>query len=693
MYLSATRTLRSLSALGLCSLAVALTGCGMGMSSVATPNSLSNLGGIVHGGPQGDAGATVTLYATTTAAYATGGTVLATTTTDQFGFFNFGSSAAVCPTGQQAYITVQGGNPGLAQSASNPNILLMAALGDCSGISTSTSIYINELTTVAAGYALSNFMSIGSDGTVYVSAPSTNNAATGNCTVNSTTGESTCTAAGLRHAFLNALNLVNAVSADGSSTPTGTAYTTVPGNTSSTVPTLLINTLGNVLMSCVNSAGGTAGDTSPCGLLFTATTPPSTSTTAPVTPSNTLQAVLNLAKYPTLTPANVSAVFDRQSGFVFYTPNLAAAPSDYSLAIAYAGPVSGTNYQYGFYTVTDINDTTYTITQAASSGAGHTHVDAMSPYGGASYEGAVISAAACAAASPCEAGVDTVGNIWLANTSGSNSNVYQINAADGSVVSTIPLSTAANSAAVDKYNNVYATSALVTGSNVFEKSPTGTTFTAVASETQATPEYITVAADGSVWNSNYNTSNVQASYLQNTSTSSTPALSAPVLATGGATSSAYGISFDASGNAWLNGLTTLYTIAPSATSASATYTISGPGGAGSGVTKTSTGSRFHAQDGDGDIFLPDNGQNVVYQYFPGTHNFVYMVPCTGNSGTACITTGQRVAASRNAEVDATGSLWISNPSATLANGNIVQIIGTAAPAWGQRSYQKIGSRP
>ncbi|MFC6645222.1 hypothetical protein ACFQBQ_06385 [Granulicella cerasi] len=673
------------------SASVLLSGCGMGSSTTAS-NSIANVSGTVHGGPQGDANASITLYATTTAAYGTGGTVLASTTTDQFGFFNFGNSAAVCPTGQQAYIVVTGGNPGLGAGQSNPNITLMAALGDCSGISTATSIYINEATTVAAGYALSNFMSVDTAG-VHVSAPSTNNAQTGTCVVNSTTGLSTCTAAGLRHAFMNALNLVNSVSADGSSTPTGMAYTTIPGNTSSTVPTLLINTLSNILMSCVNSTGGAAGDSTNCGKLFTATTPPTTSAVSPVTPTNTLQAVLNLAKYPTLTPANVSATFALASGFTYYTPSLATVPSDYSMAIAYQGPVSGTTYQYGFYTVTDINDTTYTMAQTASSGAGNTRIDALSPYGGASYQGPIISAIGCAAASPCEAGVDTVGNIWLANTVSTASNVYQISTSNGSLVNTTAVSTAANSAAVDKYNNVYVTSALVTGPNVFMKAAGSSTFAAVASETQATPEYITVAADGSVWNANYNTSNVQASYIQNTSTGATPTLASPVLATGGATSSAYGISFDAAGNTWVNGLSTLYSIVPGQTTAAGVYAISGIGGSGTGATKAATSARFHAQDGDGNIFLPDNGQNVVYQYFPGTHSFVYLVPCTGNTGTACLTAGQRVAASRNAEVDATGSIWISNPSATVANGNIVQIIGTAAPAWGQRSYQKIGSRP
>ncbi len=117
-----------------------------------------------------------------------------------------------------------------------------------------------------------------------------------------------------------------------------------------------------------------------------------------------------------------------------------------------------------------------------------------------------------------------------------------------------------------------------------------------------------------------------------------------------------------------------------------TFTISGIGGnaATTGNPVAAASARFNTQDGDGNIFTSDNGKNSVYQFFPSTSNFIYMIPCTGNSGTACITSGQRIAAARNVVTDSTGSIWVSNPSATVGNGNIAQIIGTAAPTWGQQ---------
>jgi len=116
----------------------------------------------------------------------------------------------------------------------------MAALGPCAALNGNTFIIMNEVTTVAAAYALSGFTTI-SGTTANVSAPANNNAATGTTTA----------AAGLTHAFLNAANLAN--------TRTGTANVNIVNNAAQAsslngiVPQAQINALANSLQSCVAS--------------------------------------------------------------------------------------------------------------------------------------------------------------------------------------------------------------------------------------------------------------------------------------------------------------------------------------------------------------------------------------------------------------------------------------------------------
>jgi hypothetical protein len=141
-----------------------------------------------------------------------------------------------------------------------------------------------------------------------------------------------CVAAGLTHAFANALNLVDSVSVNGVA-PMGTAFTVTPSNPNGSVPTALVNSLANSVEACVNSPGGTAGDGSNCGNLFAATTVPGS------TPTNTFQAMLNVAQYPALaSPTNVTNLFAVPPASAnFYQPALTVAPTDYSLAIGYSG--------------------------------------------------------------------------------------------------------------------------------------------------------------------------------------------------------------------------------------------------------------------------------------------------------------------------------------------------------------------
>ena len=203
----------------------ALTGCGAGsFGSHAGPVQASVvMQGHVLGGQQPVTGAAIQLYAASQLGYGLPATALiaSAVTTDANGSFIItGDYTCPYPT-SQVYLTATGGTPG--GLGANANLALMAALGPCGNLTASTSIAVNELTTVASAYALSPFMS---SPTQLSTSPTnvtglTNAAATVNKLVNITSGQ-----------------------APGSTLPAG-----------ATEPLAELNTLANILASCVNSNG------------------------------------------------------------------------------------------------------------------------------------------------------------------------------------------------------------------------------------------------------------------------------------------------------------------------------------------------------------------------------------------------------------------------------------------------------
>jgi predicted outer membrane repeat protein len=109
--------------------------------------------GIVTGGTTGISGSTVTLYAAGGSGYGSGATSLGTTTSAGDGSFTMTFSV---PVGNpQTYITATGGDAG---QGPNSAIGLMAALGPFNGLSEATTVTINELTTAAAEWSLTQFL-------------------------------------------------------------------------------------------------------------------------------------------------------------------------------------------------------------------------------------------------------------------------------------------------------------------------------------------------------------------------------------------------------------------------------------------------------------------------------------------------------------------------------------------------------
>jgi hypothetical protein len=251
--------------------------------------------GLVHGGQQPVTGATIQLYAVGTTGDGSASTPLLSPapTSDANGGFNI-SGAYTCPSPSSlVYIVASGGNPGLPPGTNNAALSMMAALGPCGNLSPSTFIYINELTTVAAVYPLAPYM-----------------------TSSSAVGSAPGDAAALAAAFTLASYFAN--------TATGTTPGTgIPAGT--TVPVEQINTIGNILATCINSTGGVSGDNTACGTLFLLTTP-----TGLPPATDTVTALLHLANDPTL---NTASLYDLVTPTAPYQPSQPQTPPDLSVRL------------------------------------------------------------------------------------------------------------------------------------------------------------------------------------------------------------------------------------------------------------------------------------------------------------------------------------------------------------------------
>ena len=196
-----------------------------------------------------------------------------------------------CPdTSSQLYLLVRGGTVGTAPA--NSAITLATVIGQCGQLTTSSQFVVNEVTTAATVWGLSQFLT-----------------ASGNI------GASATNAKGLANAFATVANLANPA--------TGTSPgATFPATGKS--PAARLNTLANLLNTCTASVDGVA-----CNKLLAAATPNGAST-----PGNTLDAAFNLIRNPAL---NVAALYTQAATSSAFTPALTSAPSDWTLFVNYTG--------------------------------------------------------------------------------------------------------------------------------------------------------------------------------------------------------------------------------------------------------------------------------------------------------------------------------------------------------------------
>ncbi len=274
-------------------LPVVLAGCGAGTITTETAGTLA-MTGHVHGGVQPIAGATIQLFAAGTNGNGSQSLSLLThpVVTDSQSYFTLTGDYNCPSANSQVYLVARGGNPGYPGNVNNTALVLLSALGSCGNLIANPNAFIsvNEVSTVAAVYALAPFM-----------------------TAYDHVGSSTTNAMGITNAFLNAHLL--------SDTSTGMAPQ-LPSNLATETGKLYA--LADAIVPCVNSTGGSA-----CTPLFTAAT-----ASGGTAPTDVLGALLSIVKSP---GRNVAAVYNAIGSTPPYPTTLTQAPSDWTMSLTVKG--------------------------------------------------------------------------------------------------------------------------------------------------------------------------------------------------------------------------------------------------------------------------------------------------------------------------------------------------------------------
>ncbi|SNS72333.1 Streptogramin lyase [Granulicella rosea] len=509
---------KKIEAILLSTLTLLVAGCGTGLSHVAESvpqggGSAIVVNGSFHGGQQPIVGATVQLYAVGTRGLYSPATPLIGTTvvTDANGGFNIAgkwdctSNTNTYGVNPLIYIVGTGGNPGLGGTVNNTASALMAAIGPCSSFTSTSYVSVNELTTVAATFALAPFMGsyaqIGASGT---------------------------NAPGLVNAFQTASLLVNPSSG------------TMPGPnlpTNATMPTSEIATLADILSLCVNS-NGTDGN---CAAVFAAAKPSGGST-----PANTIAAALDIAQNP---GNNVTQLFNLAPATGPYQPLLPQAPNDWTVAVNYTG--GGLNSPGGL--AVDASGNIWVANAGGNSVTELSNTGALLT-GSAGYTGSgnILGAQAIA--------VDRTGNVWVADTL--LSSVVKLTLSSGIIQSNASYTAGGidgpTALALDSHSNVWVSN--FAGASVTELNSSGVAVGGsplTANGTLRSPFGIAGDLAGNMWVTDNAGSNV--AEFSNSQT-----LLSGAGYTDGSMIAPEGIGIDTSGEAWIadNGVNSVSLLSP-----------------------------------------------------------------------------------------------------------------------------------
>jgi hypothetical protein len=496
----------------LASTVVLATGCANMATTAPSVNAIGSaatVGGRLHGGSQPVTGASVTLYYAGRSGYGSGvtqdgyATVAATTTTDSTGSFSFIKDATpndttsgktfscpisgpgvTLPTGVDndplVYVIARGGNTLNTPDSTvhNDAAVFLGVFGLCSQISASSFLNLNEVTTVASIAALQQYFNpvteaIGTDGIGAAKTALVNTLGTISNLANVATGTAV------------ASTQLSGSSGNGLDNVTVTV----------TSPAATINQIANILAACVNNASASA---TPCTTLFTNATQPNVVQTdrpyqsAPFpTASDTLQAAYYMLSNPTNgSTDNLKNLFKLASAVgAPFQPSLSAAPSDWSISIAYSSASTcGTNSGSFISAPRDLN----------IDGAGNVWIANGQATNGnlseISISGVPTTCVFLGGGSSGGSTIDPQGNIWYGTTAANNLFSYNPSLHSSQTYTTPapPLAVTADGA-----GNIYFSTA--PDGSLYEIASGATTPTQVATGLGAVPSRLMPDATGAIW--------------------------------------------------------------------------------------------------------------------------------------------------------------------------------------------------
>ena len=545
-----------------------------------------------------------------------------------YGAFN-GTTQTISPmsfssTTFSVELGTYGGSPG-----GGPNTGTATPVGG--NFSSLKFVYMNEVSTVAMAYAVAQFSAIGTaqnDG-VHVGTSSTN-------------------LLGLQNAANNAGNLYDiqgSIVGTGGDGDTHIARATTPAGNGQLLQKTL-DTLGNILANCVDSANTYSATTAPggtqstqCATIFNNAT--SDGSTTGTKPNDTATAMFNIVTHPsgaTSNPNFVSNLYNSITGNAPYQPSNPNLPNDFVIGIKYTGsefvnPGECSGDSLGNMWCGDFGANTLTK---------------LSPLGAVLYTLTVPSA--------FHTMVDISNNVWAASQNGAA--VYEFTSAGVAVAGSPYTDGGAFSTPAGISNNGNGLT-LVTNfgnNNAILIAGQGTTATFMTATSTCAHNETTNAFDsaGYGWTSGGSANQACRIAMNGTLAATITGLSTPS-----------SVDIDSSNRAWIpnNGNNTLAQITPTTTTPFYTLTtfsgggMSGPGG--------------ESIDGLGNVWVA-NGT----AYSGGS---IYSVSEFTNAGVAITGTGGYQAGQLNyprfVGMDISGDVWFSNYS----GASVEELIGAGAP--------------
>jgi len=637
----------------------------MALTSASTGPELH---GAVHAGTQPVAGASVYLYAAGTSGYGSASTLVynpsstAFATTDSSGNFTI-PSGYTCPAStSQVYLVALGGQA--SASGANQNLGLMTALGACGALSSSP-LMINEITTVASAAALATF--------------SADNVQTGQMSYLYIGSSSANATVGLANAFASVNNLVNITTGQ-------PRFWTLAENAA--VPYVQINTLADALNACAITTGGSSGDSTACGNLFSYANPLGMLYPG-FAPTDTLQAVFDLMKPPSpkvsnlLHPASVFTLATKSSPF---QPILNKAPNNWSIALNYTfgGGIGGTGTAASGSSALAVdasgnlwiaNKNIHSVSEWNGFGA------AYSPNTSGTVAGGFTAGGIYA---PSALAIDQSGYVWVAN---GNSTLTRLDPT-GSADANSPFSggglAAGSSIAIDGANNVWIANSGSPGSlSRFNQRGIALSPAAGYTDSIANPSVIAMDGKSNVWVYNQKPVSVITNYVEltNTSGSLMTGISGGYVAYNGSPSQ---LAIDASGNLW-----TVANAAYGIVKIPANYLGGAQVSSYDDVSLSIAGPQGMAFDGSNRLWLADTQSNANY----ATPSLL-LVDTTLSTPSRAIDypDADLAAGAASVAIDNAGNVWI-----LLNNNSVKEYVGVATPVVTPLSVgvksNKLGAKP